>query len=72
MKLNLTIRTKLLGGFGLLLLLAASFAVVSSWQLTAMEQLQRQTEGKIALLAQRCVVNWELGSFTPLQMWPRR
>ena len=30
MKLNLTIRTKLLGGFGVLLLLAASFGAIAA------------------------------------------
>ena len=68
MKLNLTIRTKLLGGFGLLLLLASIFAAVSIWQVKALQKLQTQTENKIVILAGLDSAMWELRFAFPFYM----
>jgi twitching motility protein PilJ len=68
MKLNLTIRTKLLGGFGLLLLLASIFAAVSIWQVKAIQQVQSQTENKIVILARLDSAMWELRFAFPFYM----
>lgn len=68
MKLNLTIRSKLLGGFGLLLLLASVFAVVSIWQVKALQRVQAETEHKIVLIAQLDNTMWELRFGFPFYM----
>ena len=68
MKLNLTIRTKLLAGFGLLLLMAASFAVVAFMQLQAMKTVQEQTEDKAFIIAQMDSSMWELRQGFPFYM----
>lgn len=68
MKLNLTIRTKLLAGFGLLLMLASIFAAVSIWQVKAIQQLQAQTENKIVILARLDSAMWELRFGFPFYM----
>jgi twitching motility protein PilJ len=71
MKLNLTIRTKLLGGFGLLLALASSFALVAILQINEMQNLQQQTEGKIARIARADSAMWELRFGFPFYMAAR-
>jgi twitching motility protein PilJ len=68
MKLNLTIRTKLLGGFGLLMMLASIFAVVSIWQVRALQQVQAETEHKIVLIARLDNTMWELRFGFPFYM----
>jgi twitching motility protein PilJ len=71
MKLNLTIRSKLLGGFGLLLLLAGGFALVATLQLREMEDLQRQTQNKIAMIARADSAMWEIRFGFPFYMAAR-
>jgi twitching motility protein PilJ len=71
MKLNLTIRTKLLGGFGVLLLLAGGFAVVAISQIKEMESLQKQTEGKIARIARADTAMWTIRFGFPFYMAAR-
>jgi len=68
MKLNLTIRTKLIGGFSLLLLLASIFAAVSIWQVRALQKLQTLTENKIVILAGLDSAMWELRFAFPFYM----
>ncbi len=68
MKLNLTIRTKVLAGFSLLLVLSAAFAVVSVWQVDALQRLQRLAETKFSIIAQAENSVWELRSGFPLFM----
>jgi twitching motility protein PilJ len=71
MKLNLTIRSKLIGGFGLLLVLASGFALVATLQLREMEDLQKQTQNKIALLARADSAMWEIRFGFPFYMAAR-
>jgi methyl-accepting chemotaxis protein len=66
MKLNLTIRTKVLAGFSLLLLLSALFAVVSMWQVNTLQRLHTLAETKFAIIAQAENAIWELRSGFPL------
>lgn len=66
MKLNLTIRTKVLAGFGLLLVLSAVFAVVATWQVNALQRLHTLAETKFAIIAQAENSIWELRSGFPL------
>jgi methyl-accepting chemotaxis protein len=66
MKLNLTIRTKVLAGFGLLLVLSAVFAVVSTWQVNTLQRLHALSETKFAIIAQAENSVWELRSGFPL------
>lgn len=68
MKLNLTIRTKVLAGFSLLLVLSAVFAVVSIWQVNALQRLQGLAETKFSIIAQAENSIWELRSGFPLFM----
>ncbi len=68
MKLNLTIRTKVLAGFGLLLVLSAAFAVVSTWQVNALQRLHALAETKFSIIAQAENSVWELRSGFPLFM----
>jgi methyl-accepting chemotaxis protein len=66
MKLNLTIRTKVLAGFSLLLVLSAVFAVVSIWQVNSLQRLHTLAETKFAIIAQAENSVWELRSGFPL------
>ncbi len=66
MKLNLTIRTKVLAGFSLLLLLSAVFAVVATWQVNTLQRLHTLAETKFAIIAQAENSVWELRSGFPL------
>ncbi|MDP3702192.1 MAG: methyl-accepting chemotaxis protein [Hylemonella sp.] len=66
MKLNLTIRTKVLAGFGLLLVLSAVFAVVATWQVNALQRLHNLAEAKFSIIAQAENTIWELRSGFPL------
>lgn len=68
MTLNLTIRTKVLAGFSLLLLLSAVFAVVATWQVNTFQRLQALTETKFSIIAQAENSVWELRSGFPLYM----
>jgi hypothetical protein len=68
MKLNLTIRTKVLAGFSLLLALSAVFAVLSLWQVNTLQRLQALTETKFSIIAQAENSVWELRSGFPLYM----
>jgi methyl-accepting chemotaxis protein len=68
MKLNLTIRTKLIGGFSLLLVLASIFAAVSIWQVKSLQKLQTLTENKIVILAGLDSAMWELRFAFPFYM----
>jgi methyl-accepting chemotaxis protein len=68
MKLNLTIRTKVLAGFSLLLVLSAVFAIVSIWQVNTFQRLQALAETKFAIIAQAENSIWELRSGFPLYM----
>ncbi len=60
MKLNLTIRTKLLVAFGLVLGLTGLFAGVAAWEMSQLNTLQKQTQGKTAMLARADDAMWEL------------
>ena len=71
MKLNLTIRTKLLAGFALLLAMSGIFALIANSQIKAMENLQRDTEGKITMIARADSAMWELRSGFPFYMAAR-
>lgn len=66
MKLNLTIRTKVVAGFSLLLVFSAVFAVVSLWQVNVLQRLQDLTLTKFAIIAQAENSVWELRSGFPL------
>lgn len=68
MKLNLTIRTKVLAGFSLLLALSAVFAVVATWQVSTFQRLQELTETKFSIISQAENSVWELRSGFPLYM----
>lgn len=68
MKLNLTIRTKVLAGFSLLLVLSAVFAIVSIWQVNTFQRLQALAETKFTIIAQAENSIWELRSGFPLYM----
>lgn len=59
-KLNLSIRNKLLAGFGLVLALTATFAVVSTTEIVNLEETIKQTQGKEALLGRAQSALWEL------------
>jgi twitching motility protein PilJ len=60
MKLNLTIRTKLVVAFGLVLALTGLFAAVAAWEMSQLNTLQKQTQGKTAMLARADNAMWEL------------
>jgi len=60
MKFNLSIRNKLIAGFGILLALTATLAVVSETQTAALEQTIKTTQGKEALLGRAQSALWEL------------
>lgn len=66
MKLNLTIRTKVLAGFSLLLVFSAVFAAVSIWQVNVLQRLQDITLTKFSIIAQAENSVWELRSGFPL------
>jgi len=59
-KLNLKIRTKLLVAFGGLLALAGLSAAVAGWEMNELNTLQKQTQGKTAMLARADNAMWEL------------
>jgi len=58
--LDLKIRTKLVIAFGGLLALTGLFAGVAAWEMSELQSLQRQTQGKIAMLARADNAMWEL------------
>ncbi|MCM2253237.1 MAG: MCP four helix bundle domain-containing protein, partial [Ramlibacter sp.] len=60
MKLNLTIRTKLMMAFGVVLALTGLFAGVAAWEMGELNALQKQTQGKTAMLARADNAMWEL------------
>ena len=60
MKLNLKIRTKLLVAFGMVLGLTGLFAAVAAWEMSQLNTLQKQTQGKTAMLARADNAMWEL------------
>ncbi len=60
MKLNLKIRTKLVIAFGMVLGLTGLFAAVAAWEMSELNTLQRQTQGKVALIARADNALWEL------------
>jgi len=60
MKLNLKIRTKLLVAFGMVLGLTGVFAGVAAWEMNQLNTLQKQTQGKTAMLARADNAMWEL------------
>ena len=60
MKLNLKIRTKLVIAFGMVLGLTGLFAGVAAWEMSELTTLQRQTQGKVAMLARADNAMWEL------------
>jgi methyl-accepting chemotaxis protein len=60
MKLNLKIRTKLLVAFGAVLALTGLFAGVAAWEMNQLNTLQKQTQGKTAMLARADNAMWEL------------
>jgi twitching motility protein PilJ len=60
MKLNLKIRTKLLVAFGMVLGLTGLFAGVAAWEMNQLNTLQKQTQGKTAMLARADNAMWEL------------
>jgi twitching motility protein PilJ len=60
MKLNLKIRTKLLVAFGGLLVLTGLFARLAVWEMNELTALQKQTQGKTAILARANNAMWEL------------
>jgi methyl-accepting chemotaxis protein len=66
MKLNLTIRTKVLTGFSLLLVFSAIFAVVSTWQVNTLQRLHGLAETKFSIIAQAENSIWELRSGFPI------
>lgn len=66
MRLNLTIRTKVLAGFSLLLVLSAVFALVSTWQVRTLQRLHALAETKFSIIAQAENSIWELRSGFPL------
>ena len=59
-KMNLSIRNKLLVGFGLVLALTATFAIVSTAEIVSLEKTMTQTQGKEALLGRAQSALWEL------------
>ena len=60
MKFNLSIRNKLIAGFGILLALTGALAVTSEIQLVALERTIKETQGKEALLGRAQSALWEL------------
>lgn len=60
MKLNLKIRTKLVIAFAGVLALTGLFAGVAAWEMSELSTLQRQTQGKVAILARANNAMWEL------------
>jgi len=60
MKLNLKIRTKLVVAFGMVLGLTGLFAGVAAWEMNQLNTLQKQTQGKTAMLARADNAMWEL------------
>ena len=60
MKLNLKIRTKLLIAFGGVLVLAGLFARLAAWEMGELTTLQKQVQGKTAMLARADNAMWEL------------
>jgi HAMP domain-containing protein len=60
MKFDLKIRTKLLVAFGVVLGLTGLFAGVAAWEMSQLNTLQKQTQGKTAMLARANNAMWEL------------
>jgi twitching motility protein PilJ len=60
MKLNLKIRTKLVIAFAGVLALTGLFAGVAAWEMSELNTLQQQTQGKVAILARANNAMWEL------------
>ncbi len=60
MKLDLKIRTKLMIAFGGILALTGLFAGVAAWEMSELNTLQQQTQGKTAMLARADDAMWEL------------
>ncbi|MEO8654098.1 MAG: MCP four helix bundle domain-containing protein, partial [Ramlibacter sp.] len=60
MKLNLKIRTKLVIAFAGVLGLTGLFAGVAAWEMSELNTLQQQTQGKVAILARANNAMWEL------------
>jgi twitching motility protein PilJ len=58
--LNLKLRTKLLVAFGGLLVLAGLSARLAAWEMGEMTSLQKQVQGKIAMLSRANNAMWEL------------
>lgn len=60
MKLDLKIRTKLVIAFGGILALTGLFAAVAAWEMSELNTLQQQTQGKTAMIARADDALWEL------------
>ena len=60
MKFDLKIRTKLVAAFGGILALTGLFAGVAAWEMSELQTLQQQTQGKTAMLARADNAMWEL------------